>query len=128
MPVNALRIFSSRGFIFSSSSITVMTIDNSFMCVKGNISISDSNSQWHLGVVSASAFLCFSGIYICHRDSETQKSGLRSARRKFKLAHCRHLQKKRPAKANLLNKVNSIKICPPVQDSSFSVSIFQYPQ
>ena len=61
-----------------------MTIDNSFMCVKGNISISDSNNQRHLGVVSASAFLCFSGIYICHRDSETQKCGIPNEKRKIR--------------------------------------------
>ena len=41
------------------------------------------SQRGHPGSVSVSAFLCFSGIYICHRDSETQKCGIPSEKRKI---------------------------------------------
>jgi hypothetical protein len=48
-----------------------------------------------VGSVSVSAFLCFRGIYICHRNSESQKRGILNEKRKFQtdtLPGCRNVK------------------------------------
>jgi len=51
--------------------------------VQDTINYSLKPGSGFFGSVSVSAFLCFSGIYICHRDSETQKCGIPSEKWKI---------------------------------------------
>ena len=63
---------------------------NLLSCFKMLAGYCQMSQRSHPGNVSVSAFLCFSGIYICHRDSETQKCSIPSENEKFKLRQRRH--------------------------------------
>jgi len=63
---------------------------NLLSCFKMLAGYCQMSQRGHPGSVSVSAFLCFSGIYICHRDSETQKCSIPSENEKFKLRQRRH--------------------------------------